>query len=74
MVLTTRPVLALTLTLNPNLTPSLNPTALTRPLTLTLTLTNPNPNPNQVGWYHVFHRSDIVRIAPLWLEFCGKVP
>jgi hypothetical protein len=26
-----------------------------------------------VGWYHVFHRSDIVRIAPLWLEFCGKV-
>ena len=26
-----------------------------------------------VGWYHIFHRDDLKRIAPLWLEFCGKV-
>ena len=26
-----------------------------------------------VGWYHIFHRDDLRRIAPLWLEFCGRV-
>ncbi|KAL3923736.1 MAG: hypothetical protein SGPRY_004129, partial [Prymnesium sp.] len=26
-----------------------------------------------IGWYHIFHRDDLKRIAPLWLEFCGKV-
>ena len=24
-----------------------------------------------VGWYHMLHRDDLKRIAPLWLEFCG---
>ena len=27
----------------------------------------------QVGWYHIFHRDDLARIAPLWLEYCGRV-
>ena len=31
------------------------------------------PLAKPVGWYHIFHRTDILRIAPLWLEFCGKV-
>ena len=26
-----------------------------------------------VGWYHIFHRDDLARIAPLWLEYCGRV-
>ena len=31
------------------------------------------PLAKPVGWYHIFHRDDLKRIAPLWLEFCGKV-
>lgn len=31
------------------------------------------PRAKPVGWYHIFHRDDLKRIAPLWLEFCGKV-
>ena len=31
------------------------------------------PLAKPVGWYHIFHRDDIRKIAPLWLEFCGKV-
>ena len=31
------------------------------------------PLAKPVGWYHIFYREDIQRIAPLWLEFCGKV-
>ena len=26
-----------------------------------------------VGWYHIFHRDDLKRIAPLWLKYCGRV-
>ena len=26
-----------------------------------------------VGWYHVFHREDLLRVAPLWLEYCGQI-
>ena len=26
-----------------------------------------------VGWYHIFHRDDLRRIAPLWLKYCGRV-
>ncbi|KAL1529318.1 hypothetical protein AB1Y20_000272 [Prymnesium parvum] len=31
------------------------------------------PRAKSVGWYHIFHRDDLLRIAPLWLEYCGKV-
>jgi len=31
------------------------------------------PKAQPVGWYHIFHRDDLKRIAPLWLEYCGRV-
>ena len=31
------------------------------------------PRAKPVGWYHIFHRDDLKRIAPLWLEYCGRV-
>ena len=31
------------------------------------------PLAKPVGWYHIFHRDDLLKIAPLWLEYCGKV-
>lgn len=31
------------------------------------------PKAKPVGWYHIFHRDDLRRIAPLWLEYCGRV-
>jgi hypothetical protein len=31
------------------------------------------PRAKPVGWYHIFHRDDLRRIAPLWLKYCGRV-
>lgn len=31
------------------------------------------PRAKPVGWYHIFHRDDLKRIAPLWLKYCGRV-
>ena len=31
------------------------------------------PRAKSVGWYHIFHRDDLRRIAPLWLKYCGRV-
>ena len=32
------------------------------------------PRAKPVGWYHIFHRDDLRKIAPLWLKYCGEVP
>ena len=29
--------------------------------------------PAPVGWVHLFHRADILKIAPLWLHYCERV-
>ncbi|KAG8458307.1 hypothetical protein KFE25_005154 [Diacronema lutheri] len=29
--------------------------------------------PAPVGWYHLFHRDDISKIAPLWLHYCERM-